>query len=308
MKAMAIRRYGGPEVLEPMDLPMPQPADGEVRVKIHAAGVNPVDYQRRRNGPYADFPVVLGWDLSGVVDALGAGVTDPRVGDEVYGMIRFPKQGRAYAEYATAPVTEIAPKPKRLDHVQAAATPLASLTALLAIETMDLQAGETVLVHAGAGGVGHFAVQLAKARGARVIATASAQNRDLVLGLGADEVIDYRARPFEEQVPGVDAVFDTVGGDTFTRSFRVAKPGGRVVGTVTPMTDELDEQARQAGVDAAWIAVAPSRPKLEALSALVEAGRLTPHVGQTFPLERVVDAHRAQESGRTVGKIVLTVA
>ncbi len=307
MKVMAIQRYGGPEVLEVVDLPMPQPADGEVRVRVHAAGVNPVDYQRRQNGPYADFPVVLGWDISGVVDAVGLGATDLRIGDEVYGMIRFPEQGRAYAEYVTAPVTEVARKPQRLSHMEAAAMPLASLTALLALETMNLQADQTVLVHAGSGGVGHFAVQLAKARNAKVIATASEQNLDFVLSLGADEVIDYRARPFEEQVTGVDAVFDTVGGDTFTRSFQVVKPDGWVVGTVIPMTDDLTEQARRAGITATWIAVAPSRPQLEALSALVEAGQLTPHVSQTFPLEQVADAHRAQETGRTVGKIVLTL-
>lgn len=308
MKVMAIQRYGGPEVLQPMDLPMPQPADGEVRVKVHAAGVNPVDYQRRQNGPYTDFPVVLGWDISGVVDALGPNATDLRVGDEVYGMIRFPEQGRAYAEYVTAPVTEVARKPRRLSHVEAAAMPLASLTALQVLDKMNLRAGQTILVHAASGGVGHFAVQLAKACGATVIASTSENNRDVVLSLGADEVIDYRARPFEEQVAGVDAVFDTVGGDNFTRSFQVVRPGGWVVGTVTRMTDELAEQARQTGINATWIAVTPSRTQLDALSTLVEAGQLKPHVSQTFPLEHVADAHRAQETRRTVGKIVLSVA
>ena len=141
-----------------------------------------------------------------------------------------------------------------------------------------------------------------------MIATTSEKNRDFVSSMGADEVIDYRARPFEEQVSGVDAVFDTVGGDTFTRSFRVVKPDGWVVGIVTPMTDELAEQARRAGINADWISVAPSRPGLEELSALVESGRLKPHVSQTFPLERVADAHRAQETGHAVGKIVLAVA
>ena len=309
MKTMTIREYGGPEVLRPADLPTPEPAEGEVRVRVHAAGINPVDFQARRGKlRYTDFPVVLGWDVSGVVDALGAGVDEFEVGDEVYGMIRFPEQGRAYAEYVTAPVAEVAPKPERLSHVEAAATALAPLTALRAFEEMDLQAGQTVLIHAGSGGVGHFAVQLAKARGARVIATTSEKNRDFVLGLGADEVIDYRARPFEEQASGVDAVFDAVGGDTFTRSFRVVKPGGWVVGIVTTMTAELAEQARRAGVNADWIAVEPSRSGLEELSALVESGRLRPHVSQTFPLEGVANAHRAQETGRTVGKIVLTVA
>ena len=306
---MAIQEYGGPEVLLPMDLPTPQPADGEVLVRVHAASINPVDFQARRGKlQYADFPVVLGWDVSGVVDALGAGVDEFGVGDEVYGMIRFPEQGRAYAEYVTAPVAEVAPKPRALSHAEAAAMALAPLTALRAFEEMDLRAGQTVLIHAGSGGVGHFAVQLAKARGAEVIATTSEKNRDFVSSLGADDVLDYRARPFEEQVSGVDAVFDTVGGDTFTRSFRVVKPDGRVVGIVTPMTDELAEQARRAGINANWISVAPSRPGLEELSALAESGRLKPHVSRTFPLEQVADAHRAQETGHAVGKIVLAVA
>lgn len=309
MKTMTIQEYGGPEVLRPADLPTPEPAEGEVRVRVHAAGINPVDFQARRGKlQYTDFPVVLGWDVSGVVDALGAGVDEFEVGDEVYGMIRFPEQGRAYAEYVTAPVAEVAPKPQALSHAEAAATALAPLTALRAFEEMDLQAGQTVLIHAGSGGVGHFAVQLAKARGAEVIATTSEKNRDFVSSLGAVEVIDYRARPFEEQVSGVDAVFDTVGGDTFVRSFRVVKPDGWVVGIVTPMTDELAEQARRAGINANWISVAPSRPGLEELSALVESGRLKPHVSQTFPLEQVADAHRAQETGHAVGKIVLAVA
>lgn len=307
MQIMAIQQYGGPEVLQPMDLPMPQPTDGEVRIKVHAVGINPVDCQRRQEGPYTDFPVMLGWDVSGVVDALGTGMINLQVGDEVCGMVRFPDQGRAYAEYVTALATDFTLKPQRLSHVEAAAMSLASLTALQALEKMELQAGQTVLIHGAAGGVGHFAVQLAKARGARVIATASGKNRAIVLSLGADEVIGYRARPFEEQVAGVDAVLNTVGGDTFTRSFRVVKPGGWVVGTVTPMTDELTEQARQAGINATWIHVERSRPQLNALSALAETGQLKPHISRTFPLEQVADAHRAQEGGGTVGKIVLTV-
>ena len=311
MKVMAIQQYGGPEVLQPLDLPVPEPSEGEVRVKVHAAGLNPVDFKARQGGPYTspdDLPAVLGWDVSGVVDALGAGVSAFRVGDEVYGVVGFPELGRADAEYLTAPVTDLALKPKRLSHDEAAVVPLAALTALQVLDKLELQAGQVVLIHAAAGGVGHFAVQLAKARGASVIATASAKNRDFVLGLGADEVIDYRAQPFEEQVSGVDAVFDAVGGDTFTRSFGVVKPGGWVVGIVTRMTNELSEQARQAGVHATWNSVVRSHPQLEELTALLESGRLKPHVSQTFPLERVADAHRAQESGRTVGKIVLAVA
>jgi len=229
MEAMTLRQYGGPDVLQLEDLPVPVPLAGEVRVQVHAVhavGINPVDTKRRQGGPYTDFPVVLGWDVSGVVDVLGEGVTDLELGDAVYGMIRFPAEGRTYAEYVTAPTAHLARKPETLSHVEAAATTLAPLTALQVLERMNLHSGQTVLIHAGAGGVGHFAVQLAHARGARVIATASENNREFVLSLGADEVIDYRVRPFEQQVSGVDAVFDTVGGDTFVRSFEVVRPGG----------------------------------------------------------------------------------
>ena len=306
MKAIAIEQYGGPEVLTPMDVPAPQPTDGEVRVKVHAVSINPVDCQTREDNrlQYTDFPVVLGWDIAGVVDAVGAGVSEFRVGDEVFGMIRFPHEGRAYAEYVTAPVSEIARKPQGLSHVEAAAMTLAALTAHQAFDTMQLVAGQTVLIHAAAGGVGHFAVQLAKARGARVIATASAANRDFVTGLGADQVIDYRARPFEEQVANVDAVLVTVLGDTLPRSVAVLKRGGWLVSlTGAPSA----EQAEQAGVHAEQIAVHTSNVDLEYLTTLAESGQLKPHISQTFPLEQAAAAHRSQETGRTVGKIVLRV-
>ncbi len=304
MKAMTLHRYGGPDVLSLEDLPMPQPAGGEVRIRLLAASVNPVDYKWRQNGPFGDFPVVLGWDVSGVVDALGPDVTDLKVGDEVYGMIRFPGEGRAYAEYVSAPASDLALKPQGLNHTGAAATTLAALTAHQAFEKMNLERGQTVLIHAAAGGVGHFAVQLAKARGARVIGTASAGNRDFVLGLGADEFVDYRAHPFEQQVSGVDAVLDAVGGETQTRSLAVLKPGGVLV---TIVGQPPSEEARRRGVQAERVLVHPSRADLEFLSARIAAGELRPHVSQTFPLERAPDAHRALETGRTVGKIVLEV-
>ena len=305
MKVMAIRQYGGPEVLQPLDLPTPQPQGDEVRLKTHALSINPVDYKWRKKGPFENFPVVLGWDVSGVVDALGPNVSEFSVGDEVFGMVRFPREGRAYAEYVTAPVTDVALKPRSLGHLEAAAMTLAALTAHQAFEKMNLQAGQRVLIHAAAGGVGHFAVQLAKARGATVIGTASSKNRDFVLALGADEFVDYHAQPFEKQVAGVDAVLSTVEGDTLPRSFEVLKQGGWLVSIAGQPPGEL-VQAR--GVHAEHILVHPSKADLETLSALYEAGQLKPHVSQTFALEGVADAHRAQESGRTVGKIVLEVS
>jgi NADPH:quinone reductase-like Zn-dependent oxidoreductase len=307
MKAMILNAYGGPEVLQLADLPVPQPSSGEVLIRVQAVSVNPVDFKRRKNWQHGPFPVILGWDVSGTVTALGEGVTQFKLGDEVFGMIRFPGEGRAYAEYATAPESDIALKPSSLSFVEAAAITLAPLTAHQALEKMNLQAGQTLLIHAAAGGVGHFAVQLAKARGARVIGTASSQNRDFVLGLGADEFVDYHEKPFEHQVSSVDAVLDGISGENQTRSLEVLKPGGTLVSIVGPPPTTAMERAAQRGIQATNILVYPSREQLEFLSSLVESGQLKPHISQTFPLERVADAHRTLETGRTVGKIVLEV-
>lgn len=307
MKVMILNQYGTPEMLQLADLPVPQPSSEEVLIQVHAVSVNPVDFKWRKNGPFKNFPVVLGWDISGTVWALGEGVTDFQVGDEVFGMLRFPGEGRAYAQYATAPVGDIALKPRKLSFAEAAATTLAALTAHQVLEKMNLRAGQTVLIHAAAGGVGHFAVQLAKARGARVIGTASSRNREFVLGLGVDEFVNYHEKLFEEQVSSVDAVLDGIGGENQIRSLEVLKPGGTLVSIVGPPPATALERAAQRGIGATNILVYPSREQLELLSKLVESGQLRPHISQTFPLERVADAHRALETGRTVGKIVLEV-
>lgn len=304
MRAVVLDAYGDPNVLTPRQLPVPQPSSGEVLVRVHAVSINPVDYKWRKNGPFTDFPVVLGWDVSGVVETLGPDVGEFQAGDEVFGMVRFPKEGRAYAEYVSVPVSDIAQKPATLNHTEAAAMTLAALTAHQAFEVIKLQAGQSILIHAAAGGVGHYAVQLAKARGARVIGTASAGSRDFVLGLGADEVLDYRARPFEEQVSNLDAVLDTVGGDTLPRSFAVLRRGGSLISIAGAPSVE---QAGQSGVHAQRILVHPSSADLAYLAELAETNQLRSYVSRTFPLEQVADAHRAQETGRTVGKIVLTV-
>ena len=304
MKAMIINQYGGPEVFEQADTPVPEPTSGEVQVKVQAVSINPVDYKFRKNGPYKDFPVILGWDVAGVVEALGPGVSKFNVGDEVFGMVRFPKEGRAYAEYLAAPVSDIARIPEEMSFTDAAAMCLAALTAHQALEKMGLSSGQTVLIHAGSGGVGHFAVQLAKARGAKVIATASGNNRDFVLGLGADEFINYHEQRFEDAVKDVDAVFDTVGGETLERSYGVVKKGGWLVSIVG---EPAQDEAQQHGIYAERISVHTSRADLELLASQVTAGKLKPQLSRTFALEQVADAHRAQETGHTVGKIVLEV-
>jgi NADPH:quinone reductase-like Zn-dependent oxidoreductase len=311
MKAVVIETYGAPEVLQVREVPRPLPAEGEVRIRIHAASINPVDTKVRSGnslaGQYGARPVVLGWDVSGVVDVVGAGVDRFAVGDEVYGMIRFPEEGKAYAEYATAPAEHLARKPKRLSHVEAAAVPLAALTAWQALfEAGDLQPGQRVLIHAAAGGVGHFAVQLARWKGASVVGTASAPKTEFVRGLGAGEVVDYTAGPFEERVAPVDVVLDSLGGEVQQRSLRVLKPGGILITILGLAVDP--KAAEERGVRVGRILVRPSADQLSELAELIDAGEVTPHVAATFPLAAAAEAHRHSETGRTQGKIVLEVA
>src|SRR5690625_2222622 len=231
MRAVGQESLGGPEVLVVVDTPRPTPRTNEILVRVEAASVNPTDWKHRANGGFlGEPPFVLGWDLSGVVEEVGIGVARFSPGDRVFGMLSYPFVHGAHAEYVTAPAAWFAPTPASLDHVQAGALPLVSLTAWQAlVENADIQPGQRVLVHAAAGGVGHVAVQIAKARGAYVIGTASAAKHDFLRELGADEVVDYRDRDVEEIAHDVDAVLDTLGGDTSTRSLHTLRPGGIVV-------------------------------------------------------------------------------
>ncbi|MFE2525383.1 NADP-dependent oxidoreductase [Streptomyces sp. NPDC059382] len=307
MRAVVVSQWGGPEVLVEREIERPEPGMGEVLVRVRAAGVNPVDWKTRESGgliPWGPVPAV-GWDVSGTVEAVGPGVTLYRVGDEVYGMPRFPQQAGAYAEYVTAPARHFARKPASLDHVEAAALPLAALTAWQAlVDTAGVSAGQRVLVHAAAGGVGHLAVQIAKARGAYVIGTASAAKHALLRDLGADEVIDYRTADFEDVISDIDVVIDAMGGDHGQRSLKVLKPGGHLV--TLPGPDGLPADAE--GVHATWLLVEPDLKGLEGIAALVEQGLLKPLVDTVLPLEQAAKAHEIGERGRTTGKIVLTVA
>ncbi|HYO75053.1 MAG TPA: NADP-dependent oxidoreductase, partial [Thermoanaerobaculia bacterium] len=281
----------------------PVPKAGELLVRVHAASVNPVDTYTRAGESHgitgATLPYVPGFDVSGVVEAVGPGVTSFRKGDAVFAMLDL-RRGGGYAEYAIVKEAEAARKPKRWSHEEAAAVPLTALTAWQALfDTAELKAGQTVLVHAGAGGVGTMAIQLAKWKGARVIATASAANHDYLKKLGADVVIDYRTQKFEELVQDADVVLDPIGGDTQRRSVGVLKRGGMLVSIVG-----LGGAARSStDVRAKSILVKPNGVQLAALAKLV-----TPTVSHTFTLDRAADAHVQSESGRTRGKIVLKVA
>ncbi|MGW2747328.1 NADP-dependent oxidoreductase [Streptomyces sp. NPDC001450] len=307
MRAVVVEQWGGPENLVEREVERPEPGLGEVLVRVHAAGVNPVDWKTRASGALIEWGAVpvVGWDVSGTVEAVGPGVGVFQVGDEVFGMPLFPRQAGGYAEYVVAPARHLAPKPAGLSHVEAAALPLAALTAWQAlVDVAHVRPGERVLVHAAAGGVGHFAVQIAKARGAYVIGTASAGKHDLVRELGADEVVDYRSVRFEDVVSDVDVVLDGLGGETAERSLKVLRAGGRLI--TLPGPDDLP--AVQDGVRAVWVLVEPDHLGLREIAALVERGALRPVVETVLPLGEAAKAHEIGEQGRTTGKIVLTVA
>ncbi|TJZ57372.1 NADP-dependent oxidoreductase [Streptomyces piniterrae] len=312
MRAVTQDRAGAPDVLKVVETRRPQPGRGEILVRVHVAGVNPADWKTRERGVFANGatpPFTLGFDVAGVVEAVGAGVTLFRVGDEVFGMPRFPHPAGAYAEYVTAPARHFAPRPRGLDHVQAGALPLASLTAWQAlVDTAQVQPGQRVLIHAAAGGVGHLAVQIAKARGAYVIATASAAKHDLLRTLGADELVDYRTQDVGDTLRDVDVVLDSIGGPNWARSLRTLRPGGTLV-SILPFDDTFPTRhAEEAGVRAVFMLVEPDQQGLREISALVETGRLRVIVDAVFPLEEAARAHRVGETGHTTGKIVLTVA
>lgn len=312
MKAMIIRAFGGPEVFEPADLPVPVPGPTELLVRVHATSVNPVDYKIRRAGAWANVhpPAVIGYDVSGVVEAAGIAVRDFAPGDEVYYTPEIFRGSGSYAEYHVADESIVARKPATLNHLEAAAIPLAGGTAWDGIVTRGRVAlGETVLIHAGAGGVGSFAVQIAKAAGARVIATVASRNHDIVRALGADVVIDYRAEDFVAATlaatggQGVDLAFDTVGGDTLARSIGCTCPFGRLVSIVNT-TGGLDP-AYLKNLTVHFAFLLRERGRLDKLRTLVERGQLKPLIDSVLPLSAVADAHRRIEAGGMRGKIVL---
>src|SRR5213080_2454830 len=309
MKAIVVHEYGGPEVLKYQDAPRPAPKEDQVLVRVIAAGVNPVD-DASRSEKYAKFfgitlPFIPGYDIAGVVEKTGANITKFKAGDSVYAYLNL-KDGGGYAEYAVATEVEAAPKPKSISFVEAAAVPVVALTAWQAlIDTSKLSAGQTVLIHGGSGGVGTFAVQIAKARGAKVIATASTANQDLLKQLGADVAIDYTKQKFEDIDKDVDVVIDTVVEDTLARSDGVVKKGGFIVSLVArPDRAELEKH----GIRGAPMSVVPNSDDLAEMTKLIDAKKVKVIVSQTFPLSDAVKAQEQAATGHTRGKIVLKVA
>ena len=307
MKAIVVHEYGGPEVLKYEAVSRPESKDNEVLVRMIAAGVNPVD-ALIRSGKYAKFfgttlPLIPGYDIAGVVEKTGAKVTKLKAGDSIYAYVMW---GGGYAEYAVATEGEAAAKPKSITFIEAAGVPLAALTAWQAlIDAAKLSAGQTVLIHGGSGGVGSFAIQIAKARGAKVIATASTANQDLLKQLGADVAIDYTTTKFEDVAKDVDVVLDSVGKDTLARSYGVVKRGGFIATLVAqPDQAELDKH----GIRGAPISVKPNADELTEITKLIEQKKIKPVVSQVLPFTEAVKAQEQAATHHTRGKIVLKIA
>ena len=309
MRAIRQEVLGGPEVLQEVEVDRPEPSFSQVLIKVHAAGLNPTDWGHRAYGVFLGKPpFILGWDVSGTVEKTGFGVTLLKPGDEVFGMLPYPFGVGSHAEYVVGPARAFVPKPAGIDHVTAGALPLAALTAWQALnDTAHLTAGQKVLIHAAAGGVGHLAVQIAAAKGAYVIGTASARNHEMLRALGADELIDYTTTDFTEAVSDVDVVLDPISGDYSARSLRTLKPGGMLV-SLLPFAPEIPAEAAGIGVRAELMLVEYDHQGMTEIAALVTDGKLRPVIAATFPLAGVAKAHELGETRHVAGKLVLTMS
>lgn len=318
MKAIILKEHGDASNLVLGEVPVPVPNEREVLIKVKAVAINPSDTYIRKEKSLdyvfgGELPRILGWDVAGIVTAVGPMVDKFKVGDEVFGAIRFPGHdhaghGKGYAEYATAPVKDLALKPGNISFEEAAAATMAALTAWQPLSRAGIKPGDRVLIAPAGGGVGHYAVQIAKHFGAYVIAIASARKRNFVLSLGADEVIDYASQRFEDVVAPVDVALDGLRGDHIARSLKVVKPGGRLITLYTAIAGTpLEKISQENGVNAYYNTVHASGEDMKKLAALLASGEIRSHVSKTFPLEDAANAHREMELDNAQGKIVLTV-
>ncbi|HEY5744782.1 MAG TPA: NADP-dependent oxidoreductase [Chryseolinea sp.] len=311
MKAITLKEIGSVENLAIADLPMPIPEPDEILIEVKAISINPSETYLRKDKTNHwifgdDSPVILGWDVSGVVTVVGKNVSGFAVGDEVFGVIRHPGHGKAYAEYAVAPAAHMAHKPANVSHEQAAAATLAALTALQPIQKVTIKPGQKVLITGAGGGVGHFAVQLAKHFGAYVIALASGARREFVLGLGADDFIDYQTQRFEHLVSNVDLVIEAAKVDGhLLRSLEVVKPGGSLISLWSYITADEAAKASKLGVNAFFNMVLSSGKDMKVIAELLRSQAIVPHVSKVFRLAEVARAHAEIEKNHTQGKIVL---
>lgn len=311
MRAIIQNEWDGPDSVRLAEVPEPHPAPTEVKVRVHAAGVNPVDYYTSRGLAYnrvLDLPFIHGWDVAGVVEEVGYGVSRLQVGDRVFGMPWFPRQAGGYAEFVTAPSRHFATIPTGLGFTEAAALPLAGLTAWqMLVDVAHVTAGQRVLVSAAAGGVGHLAVQIAKARGAYVIGTARAAKHDFVRRLGADEVVDYTTTSVHEVANDLDVVIQMFGGEAGREALNCLRPGGVLVSAQAAWTPGLFERAGELNVHAYDYLVEPDAAGMQSLAELVASGRLRVRIAAEYPLTEAAQALKVIGEGRTAGKIVLTV-
>ncbi len=311
MKAITLEQPGDTSQLLIVDLPVPTLQDGEVLVQVKAISINPVDVKTRAGkglyGRFKEFkPLILGWDISGVVTESKSAEFKPS--DEVFGMVNFPGHGKAYAEYVAAPASHLAHKPQRISHPEAAAATLAALTAYQALVTKaNVQPGQRVLIHAAAGGVGHYAVQIAKHLEAHVTGTSSAANKEFVLSLGADAHIDYKTYDWQHASKEFDFTLDAIGGPNIDLSLQVTKPGGTLISIPSGLSEEVTEKAKAKGVNGYFFLVSSNGADMNVLADYLQQGIVKSHVSQTFAFEDMGKAHQQVESGRTVGKVVVTI-
>lgn len=311
---MVLKRFGGIENFAVEDVPEPQVGDGEVLVEVKAIGIDQIDVKARKGEGMSDYlkqehPMILGWDISGVVSKVGSRVKDFKAGDAVFGTIRFPGPGSSYAEYAAAPADQIALKPENISHAEAAAATQSPLTAWQAlVDTGHVKKGDRVLVHGGAGGVGNYAIQIARHIGCYVITTVSGADRAFVKELGADEVIDYRAQAFEKEVKEVDFVLDTIGGDNFVRSLDVLKPEGMIVLLPSNKKEEADKAVREKQVkNYRHILMHSSGKDMRAIAGMLREGSMKANVDKIYSFEQIPQAQEQLENGKVRGKIVVTL-
>ncbi|WP_129714920.1 NADP-dependent oxidoreductase [Pedobacter sp. SYP-B3415] len=309
MKAFIVAAPGSAEQLVLRDISIPRPGPGEVLVRVKAISINPVDVKSRAGkGLYGRLkeldPLILGWDISGEV--IQSESTEFAAGDEVFGMVNFPGHGQAYAEYVVAPAAHLARKPANITHAEAAASTLAALTAWQAlVDHAKVKAGDRVLIHAASGGVGHFAVQLAKHLGAVVTGTSSSRNRGFVNGLGADRHIDYQTQDFRDATGKTDFVLDAIGGENAERSLDCIRPGGTLISIPSGLSEELTALAKSRQIDAYFFLVKSDGGQMQQIARLLQEGILKAHVFKTYPFDELPEAHEELEKGRTVGKIVV---
>lgn len=311
MKAIILKAFGGTENLIMDEIPAPEISENEVLIKVKAISINPVDVKTRAGKGVArivkDFdPIILGWDISGTVTDSKSSLF--KKGDEVFGMVNFPGHGKAYAEYVAAPAEQLTLKPGNISHEEAAAATLAALTAWQnLVDHVKIKAGQRVLIHAAAGGVGHYAVQIAKNKGAYVIGTSSAENKDFVLSLGADEHVDYTAQRFEDVIADIDFVLDTIGGDNIDRSIKVTKPGGTVISIPSGINEAVKEIAKARGVIAYNTMVESNGDDMKQIAELLKDGRMKSYISHTFSFDEIGKAHQLIETGKTKGKAIIII-